>query len=240
MSLREKQLDARRNHILDAAAELIRATGGTDFPMRSLAAAAEVSQATPYNLFGGKEALLYALLSRSLDEIIDRGLAFRARDPLERILEAAESAADIFLHDPDYLRPLYQVLLGVNDPVHRPRFIERSLSYWRIAAASADEAGLLSRDVDADSLVYALMAHFMGVLEFWINDDIDADGFRQRVTCGTVMMLLPLADDRRHGHLMRRLRAAKRILARDSVQDFPWPGNEFSGARAPTQGEPLV
>ncbi|CAN0275522.1 unnamed protein product, partial [Phaeothamnion confervicola] len=212
MSLRARQVDARRHRILDAAALLIRSTRGTDFSMRALAEAAEVSPATPYNLFTSKEGLLYALLSRSLDEITLRGLAFQSNDPLERVLEAAAQAADIFLHDPDFMRPLYQFLLGVVDPIHRPKFIERSLAYWRSALASAEQAHLLVPDFEADVLVYTLMAHFMGVLEFWIHDDIDGSGFKARVIHDTVLLLLPLADDARRPRLLRRLREARRAL----------------------------
>lgn len=213
MSLREKQLDARRHRILDAAALLIRRTGGTDFSMRALAEAAEVSPATPYNLFTSKEGLLYALLSRSLDEVTAGGLALRASDPLERVLEASEQAADIFLKDPDFIRPLYQFLLGVVDPIHRPKFVERSLAYWRSALSAAEAEGLLSADFDAELLVYTLMGHFMGLLEFWIHDDIDARGFKARTVYDTVMLLLPLADDARRTRLTKRLREARRQLA---------------------------
>jgi AcrR family transcriptional regulator len=66
-NLREKQVAERRERILRTAESLIRKTGGTEFTMRSLAAAAEVSPVTPYNLFESKEGLLYSLLSRSLD-----------------------------------------------------------------------------------------------------------------------------------------------------------------------------
>ena len=86
MSLRARQIDARRHRILDAAALLIRQTGGTDFSMRSLAEAAETAPATPYNLFTSKDGLLYALLSRSLDDITHQGLALSARDPLDQAL----------------------------------------------------------------------------------------------------------------------------------------------------------
>lgn len=207
MSLRARQLDARRHRILDAAALLIRQTGGTDFSMRSLAEAAETSPATPYNLFTSKDGLLYALLSRSLDEITARGLDFKARDPLERALEAALGAADIFLGDPGFMRPLYQFLLGVVDPIHRPKFIERSLAYWRSALASAEAEHLLDGAVARETLEYALMAQFMGVLDFWIHDDIDADGFRSRVLNGTVLLLLPLANETQRTRLLRRLTA---------------------------------
>lgn len=212
MSLRARQLDARRNRILDAAAMLIRSTGGTDFSMRSLAEAAEVSPATPYNLFLSKEGLLYALLSRSLDEVTERGLAFRSRDPLERVLEASVQAADIFLQDPNYIRPLYQFLLGVVDPIHRPKFVERSLAFWRTALSTAEADGLLTPDFDAELLVYTLMGHFMGLLEFWIHDDIDTQGFKARTIYDTALLLLPLADDARKPRLMKHMREARRQI----------------------------
>ena len=212
MSLRARQVDARRNRILDAAALLIRSTGGTDFSMRSLAEAAEVSPATPYNLFTSKDGLLYALLSRSLDEITLRGLAFRSADPLDRVVEAAVQAADIFLLDPGFMRPLYQFLLGVVDPVHRPKFIERSLAYWQASLETAQTEKVLTADFDADLMVYTLMSQFIGVLDFWIHDDIDARGFKARVIYGTVLLLLPLADDTRRPRLLRHLREARRTL----------------------------
>lgn len=212
MSLRAKQVDARRHRILDAAALLIRSTGGTDFSMRSLAEAAEVSPATPYNLFASKDGLLYALLSRSLDEITLHGLAFRSADPLDRVVEAAEQAADVFLLDPNFMRPLYQFLLGVIDPVHRPKFIERSLAYWRASLNTAEGEKLLSPDFAAELMVYTLMSQFMGVLDFWIHDDIDAQGFKARVIYGTALLLLPVANAARRPRLMRHLREARKTL----------------------------
>ena len=228
MSLRARQQNARRNAILDAAALLIRQTGGTDFSMRSLAEAAGTSLATPYNLFTSKDGLMYALLSRSLDEVMREGLAFSSSDPLERVLEAAVKAADIFLDDPGFARPLYQFLLGVVDPIHRPRFIARSLSYWRAALDSAQAARLLTKDFDSDSMAHALMAHFMGALEFWIHDDIDASGFRARVLHGTALLLWPLGREADHARLLRRVREARRQLGKT-----PAGSGERGAARAP-------
>ncbi len=217
MSLRLKQSDERRNRILDAAALLIRQTGGTDFSMRTLAQAAEVSPATPYNLFTSKDGLLYALLSRSLDEITASGLAYTSADPLDRVLEAAVKAADIFLLDPEFMRPLYQFLLGVVDPIHRPKFIERSLAYWRSALEASMDTKVRSRDFDSGALTYALMAHFVGVLDFWIHDDIDAEGFRARVVYGTALLLLPMTEVSRQSRLLRRLREARRTMTTSAI-----------------------
>lgn len=121
-------MDERRKRILDAAARLIRHPGGTDFSLRTLADVAATSPATPYDLFTSKDGLLHALLSRSLDESERRGRAFNAREPRARALEAADKTAGIVLDDQAFLRPLYPFLLGVADPIHRPRFIQRALA----------------------------------------------------------------------------------------------------------------
>ena len=117
--LRERQTQARRRHMLDAAEMLIRQGGNVGFSMRTLASVAEVSQATPYNFFGSKEGLLFALLSRSLDSFISEGLVRSSDDPIAHVIDTANNAATILLRDPVFLRPLYQVMLGLTDPVHR-------------------------------------------------------------------------------------------------------------------------
>lgn len=211
MSLRQRQVDARRHAILDAAALLIRRTGTTDFSMRALADEAGVSPATPYNLFSSKDGLLYSLLARSLDEVVFHGLSFTAADPLDRVLEAAERAADVFIQDPGFIRPLYQFLLGVIDPVHRPAFVARSLEYWDSALEAA--APMLAPPFDRRLIKYTLMGLFMGELEFWIHDDVSAEAFRARVTYGTVLVLLPMATDAQRTRLLRRMREAQRTLA---------------------------
>src|SRR5262245_64630511 len=100
MSLREKQKGRRRDQILDAARRLIRATGGTDFPMRRLADEAEVGLVTPYNLFGAKSGVLYALLNDSLDRL-DRAVGVPASaKPVDAVIELAGVAADMYTSDP--------------------------------------------------------------------------------------------------------------------------------------------
>src|SRR5665213_3648607 len=114
---REKQMAERRRRILDAAEALIRQAGGTGFPMLALSERAEVSPTTPYNLFGSKAGVLYALLNSTMDQIDERTQRFSSSNPIERALEAAESAADFFARDPEFFRSLYLFLLGVRDLV---------------------------------------------------------------------------------------------------------------------------
>ncbi|MET0151459.1 MAG: TetR/AcrR family transcriptional regulator [Candidatus Binatia bacterium] len=212
--LRERQAAERRGRILDAAARLVRQHRGTDFPMVALAAAAEVSPATPYNLFGSKAGVLYALLNRSLDELTSEVLTFSTEDPIDRVLEAAAVAADLFARDPGFFRPLFQFLLGVRDVVDRPRFMERSLEYWKHALGAADERGLLPEEVDRDELARELLIHFAGVVELWVHEEVDDAGFRAQIVYGTALLLANVGDRAARARLRKTLRSLKRELPR--------------------------
>ena len=76
--LREIHKTERKQQILSAARRLIRKKGFPRMSMRELAQEARVSLATPYNLFGSKANVLYALL--------------------ESLFEKLENAIDVALH----------------------------------------------------------------------------------------------------------------------------------------------
>ena len=204
---------ARRSRIVDAASVLIRETGGTEFTMVNVAGKAEVSPATPYNLFGSKNGVLYALLNRSLDEVFAGTLHFASPSPVEHAVEAGDIAAQIFARDPVFYRPLFLVLLGVRDEVHRPRFMERSLEFWTRSLDAMAEGGMLD-GTERDDLARALLIHFAGVLELWIHGDLDEAGFRAQVSYGISLHVLGLASGTDRARLLRRMKEAKRHLPR--------------------------
>ena len=172
MGLREKQRGQRREQILDAARRLIRATGGTDFPMRRLAEESEVSLVTPYNLFGSKSGVLYALLNDSL-EGLDREVDVRpSAKPVDAVLELAGIAAELYASDPAFYRPLIRFLLGVADAERRPRSLEQSLQRWTRTVEAAVSGGLLPATIDRGLLARQLLITFVGVLELWMSTRI--------------------------------------------------------------------
>lgn len=195
MSLREKQKNQRRQRILDAAEALIRQTASIEFSMRQLAAAAEVSLATPFNLFGSKEGVLYALLARTLDEITVTGLRFREGDPMPHVIEAGENAVAAFLGDPDFLRPLYQVLLSVSHPDYRPDFMAQTFAFWQAAARTIPQRDNMPVQYLTDAVASVLMAHFIGLLELWVHRDLDDQQFLERTRSGIILITLPHVPD---------------------------------------------
>ena len=207
MGLREKQSDERKRRILDVADALIRQTGGTEFSMRMLAEMSQVSPATPYNLFGSKDGVLSASLARSLAVIVVEGLAARSSHPLDFVISANTAAVNRLVGEKALLRPLYLYLLGVVDPLHRPGHIKSSLYFWRTVAETAGGNGL---DMpDCEMLGSMLFAHFLGLLELWIHQDIDDDAFMARAIYGSLLIVSPFLSPDQHAPLGERLTKAR-------------------------------
>jgi AcrR family transcriptional regulator len=214
MTLREKHKNERRERILDAARRLIRATGGTEFSMRRLAEEAEVSLVTPYNLFASKSGVLYALLNDSLERLDHVTDTEPSSKPVDGVLELAGIAADIYVRDAEFYRPLMQFVLGVRDLEHRPRLLEQSLRRWTRTVQAAVRGGLLSAAVDEDLLARQLLITFIGALELWVHEDVDEDAFRAQSLYGSTQLVLANASESARPRLVKRLRAIERRLSR--------------------------
>ena len=84
---REQAKAERRSRIVHAARDLIRETGDTNLSMRMIAKRADVSLATPYNLFGSKHAVVLAVFEDERD-FTERFSKIKAENAIERIFEA--------------------------------------------------------------------------------------------------------------------------------------------------------
>lgn len=184
-----EQMAERRGVILGAAEKLIRETGSADFTMEALARAAGVSRATPFNLFESKRALLYALLNRSLDDVHKAGLAASTEnDPYKRLMKSAEAVSRFFAADSDFYRPLYRVLLGVQDPLNRPAFMQRSLDYWRRAVSGFDDAPDVPAGLSSASLAQKLLTMYVGLMNLWVHDEISDQELVTEAVQGALML----------------------------------------------------
>jgi AcrR family transcriptional regulator len=164
----------RRVHaLLNAARELIRLEGNTDFTMQQLAEQAGHSLATTYNVIGTKAAVLYALLDRSLVKLGDAQAKVSEREPIVRSQIMVRMAVRFFTADGPYFRALMRYLLGVYEPQKRPLFMSQALSFWQIALMSkgaGPESGpavTLRADVAC-----GLHLAFTGALDLWVHGEI--------------------------------------------------------------------
>jgi AcrR family transcriptional regulator len=214
MGLRQKQTTERCQRILESARTLIRRTGGTGFSMRTLADEAEVSLATPYNLFRSKGGVLYALLNASLEKVDSVADTSSSSGPVARVLEIAGNAADLYARDATFYRPLMQFLLGARDVEHRPRLLEQSLRRWTRTVQAAVRHGLLAQSVDVALLARQLMISFIGVVDLWVHEELDDAGFRTQSLYGSTLLVLADARPEARPSLLERLEVIGRLLPR--------------------------
>jgi AcrR family transcriptional regulator len=212
LPLRERQRLARRERILDAAESLVREYGSTDFSMITLADRADLSQATLYALFGSKGAILYALLNRSLEETRGPDRLSPGADPVERVLDAAEAVSKVYASDSAYFRSLWFALLGADLPVQRLALRQRSFKWWRIAIDEAHQRGLLDGVIDADRLARVMMIHALGIVDLWVQNEIDDVVMRAEFTFGIGQLILPVAGGAARESILKRMQRAKRVL----------------------------
>lgn len=179
---------------MDAAEQLIRAEGSTDFSMISLAKAAGVSPATPYNVFDTKAGLLFSLLNRSLDEVT----ATWAHDvpdlpPYQRVIQTAEISAKFYTSDAVFYRPLYGFLIGIAGREERVVFMERANALWHAATSGMESAGLFPPEVPQEEVDLQLATNFSGWMNKWAHSEIGDEEFVYRVAYSTATVLLGFA-----------------------------------------------
>ena len=77
---------------------------------------------------------------------------------------------------------------------------------------AAVAGGLLSANVDRDLVARQLLITFVGVLEFWIQGDLDDDAFRAQSLYGSTLVVLALASPSARPRLLERLNTIEKRL----------------------------
>ena len=104
---REKQREALRDQILDAAADIIAAEGADALSMRKLAQALNCAPMSLYSYFSDKHDLRLALAHRSFDSLARRLQDASSRSPLEALRHLFEAYARFGFENPDEYRTLF-------------------------------------------------------------------------------------------------------------------------------------
>lgn len=198
--------------------ELILERGSADFTMHELAAYIGISPTTFYNLFGSKGAVLYCLLNRGLDAIIGLPHDFDSRtDPIARAIAGMTDAADLFISKPRLFRALYKFQLGERDLKDRPYYLQKGLEYWRHCLKGLMDAGYLGNTfnglgIERDDLALALLTHSVGVLDLWVQDDLDDSEFLARMTHDAALIVASVVPEAERGRIAEILREVRPMI----------------------------
>ena len=213
---REQAKADRRLKIVRAARDLIRETGDTNLSMRMIAQRAEVSVATPYNLFGSKRAVVMAVLEDERD-FLDRFNSLKVDNAIDRLFEAHALGAGYFIQDPDFYRPLWKALLDTNGEdntgLATPERQEQTRAAWRWLLTCAQEEGLLHTGIPVEILERMLSHLGNGVMLSWAMGTLPTDHLLSSASLGYALILSAAATPAGRPLLDRQIAKPRLALA---------------------------
>lgn len=167
-------------------------TGQPGFSMRALAEAAGVSIATPYNLFGSKQAVMYAVLDADLAEYQEQ-LENLDADQLDVFFEAVSLAASLYSDEPGFYRAVLFAAYNDGGTEFRAMFSGPRHAMWRRLVNNATAAGLLDEAVEANSFAMNLGHIFFSCIIEWVNGLLTLEEMEARVQYGFAVTLRGMA-----------------------------------------------
>jgi AcrR family transcriptional regulator len=193
--------------------------------MRVLARRAGVSQATPYNLFGTKRAILRAVV-HDVETFGSQVAAQRSADPLERIFDVMEAMAGLYAADPGFYRILWQYLFDpVGSPEVRGDFEFSRRAFFRYLVGVASDRGLLNPQLNRELVAMQLEQALFGTASAWLFDYLRPEHLQPMLGLATGMILAGAAADGARDRVMTRSLAYQRAL---TELGLPEPGDAGS------------
>jgi AcrR family transcriptional regulator len=192
MAKREEGKDQRRRQIEAAARSLMRKTGRTGFSMRALAQEAGVSIATPYNLFGSKQAIMFAVLDSDLAEYQER-LARSRADSIDVFFRAVSLATSLYSTDPAFYKAVLFAVYNEGGREYRSMFGGPRHVMWRRFVEDAIRDGHLVAEVDADVFAVNLARTFFSSILAWVAGDLTLPELEAGAQYGFALALLGVA-----------------------------------------------
>lgn len=216
VTLREINCEARRRRIMDAARDLIASGGTAGLSMRKLAQAADLSVTTLYNLVGGRDEILIALID----------------DGIEGMMGVLEAEAPLDAHPLERCRAIITIstrYLGANATIYGPVMVacyeglslqqrrgqsvaDRAAGMQEVAIREAMRQGLLRNVLDPAELGRQIYHGYELACVHWAYGLLDEAGFRARALYGLYAALLAVATEDTRPRLEREIQAVEAEL----------------------------
>lgn len=194
----------KREQIVDAARELMRARRASRFSMRMLAEVAGVSIATPYNLFGSKQGVIAAVMDADLQSF-RTDLMAEPVDALEVFFRAASVTAEMFEREPAFYKAGANAILREADAPLIEQFTRPRHALLREMVQRAVQEGFLSHSVNPDALAVALGQQFFAWIQTWATGLVSLEGMVSRTQYAFALALTAVATDEHRDRLLDRL-----------------------------------
>ncbi len=213
---RMRNMDARRQRILDEAGKMLGAGGVEGLTLRGLAAAACVTVPTIYNLVGCKERVVAALIAGALDELEQVQTKLPALRGMARAEQAVRASTALFFGDPARYGAVFRVLQELQ---HQPGEQEALGALFR-RAGDVYCHSVVEAQVDGDlhgrllpvplghHILHAQIENF----RLWGVGSLPAPAVQARAFYAIYVSLMADATKQGRKWLLDRLRENERLL----------------------------
>jgi len=168
---RERERDAVRTKILDAARALFVAQGYEGVSMRAIAEQIEYSPTLIYQYFKDKETLVKELCYEDFGELAERLKdTIRIPDPIERLRQCGREYLQFAIAFPNHYRLMFMTPLPVRDDktmweeTHGNPETDAYALLLRLVEMAAEEGALRDPNPDANLIAQTLWAGLHGVI----------------------------------------------------------------------------
>ncbi|HEX7760382.1 MAG TPA: TetR/AcrR family transcriptional regulator [Caulobacteraceae bacterium] len=214
MNRREEGKADRRRRITGAARDLIRETGDTGLSMRAIAARAQVSLSTPYNLFGSKRAIVLAVLE-DIREFHERFSRLHPVSAIDRLFQAVSISTSYYAEDQAFYRTLWTALLDTGGKDDRTALLTpQREAFWRSLVSEAVREGALIPEIDVDLMTRNLDLTFGAVMLSWVFGGVRAEELEPTIAYGYALALGGAATEAWRPRLAKKIAEYQKTLAR--------------------------
>lgn len=204
----------RTEALLDVAAQIIQDNGDFELPMRELAARAQVSLRTPYELFGSKTGIIRALLQRDQAAWRER-LRWRLQKGrlLDRWFASLSLGVEFYGERPAFYRALFRAALSYSGGPEAESIRERPERYHDFCSLLIRD-GVVREDIDPVLLGESLLDVFAANVRLWASSPLDLETVELRVGFAWALLLAgAVRDEHRAGLLERAFAYQARMMS---------------------------
>ncbi len=178
MKISKKQKEINRQKIIAAAVDLITAKDLKSATMREIARAAGLGDATIYNYFPTKEAIIYGYYEDRFDRVIDKLKAvsdFHEYSFQEQLQTFFETKLDLFVADREFLEKTFKMtFFALSQHYSRIRPIkDKFMAIIEDIFNNATQAGEIPDQVFRELTMQIFWEYYIGIVIYWLKDDSD-------------------------------------------------------------------
>ena len=178
MKISQEQKAKNRETLLAAFTELVISKGLKAATMRETAKTAGMGDATIYNYFPTKDAMVYAYYQDQFDRLIlelTRIPDFHTYTFQEQLQTAFDTQLHLLLKDREFVEKTFKTaFLAMSQDYGRVRPVkEKFISIVKEIFDAAMEAGEIEDQVFLELMVQFFWEYYVGMVIYWLKDDSD-------------------------------------------------------------------